>query len=115
MWMPRAVVTWLNISLDTVNDLKAENAALKAENSRLESELLSTKVNLDWLRVQYNQVQLERVAMLEKTYNIRVPAPALQASKPKPPSGTPSIEEMSLFDDMGDAAAKLMGLPSFDS
>jgi len=110
MWVPKSVVSWFNISLDTVNTLREENAALKAENDSIGKELQSTKINLDWLRVQFNQLQLERTALLEKAYNIKVPTPELVA-RAKVPS---TFEDFS-YEDMGDKMASLVGLPTYDS
>jgi hypothetical protein len=109
--MPKSVVAWLNISLDSVTKLREENAALKAANSQMETELVSTKVNLDWLRVQYNQVQLERAELMHKVNGIRVPVPELTRAT-RTPRG-PSLEEFS-FEDIGDEVASKLGLPRYD-
>lgn len=110
MWIPKSVIEWFNISQDTVTALREENAALRAEYTALSKELTSTKINLDWLRMQFNQLQLERTALLEKAYNIKVPTPEL-ATRPKLPD---RIEDFS-YEDMGDDMAKKFGLPTYDS
>ena len=110
MWMPKSVVSWLNISLDSVNALRTENAALAAENKLLQTELTSTKVNLDWLRIQFNQLQMERAELLHKAHGIRVPVPELRRERSAAP---PSLEEFS-FEDIGDEVAAKIGLPRYD-
>lgn len=110
MWVPKSVIEWFNISQGTVNALREENAALRAENLSVSKELTSTKINLDWLRVQFNQLQLERTALLEKAYNIKVPTPELVARSKAPAS----LEDFS-YEDMGDEMAKRLGLPTYDS
>lgn len=110
MWIPKSVIEWFNISQESLAALKTENEVLKAENKSLSSELLSTKVNLDWLRMQFNQLQLERTALVDKLYGLKVPTPEL-VTRPKLPS---TIEDFG-YDDMGDEMAKRLGLPTYDN
>ena len=111
MWIPKSVIEWFNISQNTVSALREENAALRAEYTALSKELTSTKVNLDWLRMQFNQLQLERTALVDKLYGIKVPTPELVTRLPKLPS---TIEDFG-YDDMGDEMAKRLGLPTYDN
>jgi hypothetical protein len=108
MWMPQRVVDWLNISLDSVKSLREENAVLKAKLDIFQSELTSSKINLDWLRIQYNQVQMERAELMNKVYGIKTPVPELKKDRVRPPS----IEEFN-FDDIGDEVAAKLGLPHY--
>lgn len=107
MWISfKHIIGLFEVSKQAVDDLREENAALKSKVSVIESELASTKVNLDWLRIQYNQLQLERTALMDKAYGIKVPTPELVRAQPK----APSIDEMVMsFDDMGDELAKRLG------
>jgi hypothetical protein len=124
MWISFKHVSELfTVSHDTVVALREENAALKAELAAVRSELLSSKVNLDWLRVNYNQVQAERTALMNTRGGIQVPVPQLQptpgAYLPTVASQTainrqiPSFDDLT-FEDMGDAAAERLGLPTYD-
>ena len=124
MWISfKNVAELFQVSKESVSALREENAALKSENAALKSELLSTKVNLDWLRVQYNQVQAERTALMNRNFGINVPTPQLVAPQTGSyfPTGTPSrtadlsrvFEELS-FDDMGDEKAAELGLPVYN-
>ena len=116
MWMPRTVVDWLNVSLESLNKLREENAVLRAENTVLRSDLISTKVNLDWLRVQYNQCQLERAELMSKVNGIRTPVPELGVARQrKSDLRQPSIEDFAnYFEDVGDEVAAKVGLPRYD-
>lgn len=123
MWISfRNVASLFEVSHDTVVSLREEVAALKAENAAIKSELLSTKINLDWLRVQYNQAQAERTALMNQRYGIAAPTPQLQ---PNPGSYFPSVashdaianqiphlQDIS-FDDLGDEVAAKLGLPVY--
>ena len=125
MWISFQHVSDLfSVAKDSVAALKEENAALKAENAAIKSDLLSAKVNLDWLRVQYNQVQAERTALVNKQLNIAVPTPQLVA--PQVGAYLPSVaaqnellrqmphlQDLS-FEDMGDELASKFGLPTYD-
>jgi hypothetical protein len=108
MWMPQRVVDWLNISLDSVKSLREENAVIKAKLEILQGELTSSKINLDWLRIQYNQIQNERAELMSKVYGIKTPVPELKRDRTRPPS----IEEFN-FDDIGDEVASRLGLPHY--
>lgn len=77
MWVPKEVADWFRISKDSVDALREELAVLKAEHNILNRELTSTKITNDWLRLQFNQLQLENKALLERAYNIRVPVPEI--------------------------------------
>lgn len=110
MWLSSRVADWLQISVNTTADLREEVAALKAENRRLLEDNIRQAVVCDWLRSQVNALQFERSALLEKAYGIRVPAPELVKQSNIVP--LPSIEDFS-FEDIGDEAAKKIGLPIY--
>jgi hypothetical protein len=108
MWVPSSVLSWFQISKDTVDALREANASLSAERDALVRELTSVKITCDWLRLQFNQLQLERTALIEKVYNIKLPAPELV----KAPTITSPSADFN-FDDMGDQLAKQFGYPSY--
>ncbi len=111
MWLSKTALDWFKISQDSLTQIREENAVLRAENKRLGEELTNVKVNLDWLRVQYNQCQLERAELMSKVNGIRVPVPELAPKNRAPKS--PLLEEFN-FDDIGDEAASKLGLPRYD-
>lgn len=122
MWISfRNVADLFEVGKDTVSSLREELAATKAENAALKSELLSTKINLDWLRVNFNQVQAERTELMNRRFGIAVPTPQLQPSAGSyfPTKVAPEISQLpspeDLFNDLGDVVATQLGYPAYDS
>jgi hypothetical protein len=111
MWFPKAAREWFDISLSTITAQREELAAVKAERDCLQKELTSTQITCDWLRLQLNQLQAERRALLEKAYNITLPTPQLVRHSDLP---TPELKDFS-FEDVGEAAARALGLPSYEN
>lgn len=123
MWISfRNVAELFTVSKESVDALRQENAALKAENAAIKSELLSAKVNLDWLRVQYNQAQTERTALMNRNFGIQAPVPQLHPATGSylPTAGTqdsildrmPTLSDLG-FNDVGDEVAEKLGLPVY--
>lgn len=77
MWIPQAVVSWLDVSLDTVRRLREENAALRAEADSLSGEVRNLKITGDWLRMKVNDLEALNKGLLEKAYDIRLPVPQI--------------------------------------
>ena len=109
MWVSNAFKDWFIVSNDTINGLRTELAALKAELTATKTALITSNVMSDFLRMQVNTLQLERAALMEKAYNIHIPAPEIARRT----SSMPSIPDFS-FEDIGDAEAKKHGLPLHD-
>ena len=63
--------------------------------------------------MQVNSLQLERTALLEKAYGIRVPAP--EVVRVPYVGAAPAATDDFSFEDMGDKMAKKYGFPIFDS
>jgi len=110
MWITSKLLDLFHISRDTVDALRADSASLRAERDALQRELSTLKVNFDWLRIRVNSLELERTALLEKAYNIKLPAPELART---PAISGANSEDFS-FEDMGDRLAKKYGFPVFD-
>ena len=110
MWVPKEVADWFQISKDSVDALRTELATLKAERDVLKDQLRGAQINSDWLRMQVNSLQMERAALMEKAYNIRVPIPELARTTSL--QSPISIEDFS-FSDIGDEAARRLGLPLY--
>jgi hypothetical protein len=107
IFVPKALIDLFTVNRDTADALRVRAASLEEINKSLERELASLKVQNDWLRIQFNQLQFERAALIEKVYGLKIPAPELTKPDPKP-----HIEDFS-FDDVGDAKAREMGLPLY--
>lgn len=113
MWIPKSLVDWITtVKLDEGNRVREELAGVRAERDAIKTELTAAKITSDWLRMQVNTLQLERNALMEKAYSIKVPVPTLvrQPVADESPAG----RDFS-FDDIGDDMAKRIGLPVFDT
>lgn len=113
MWIPSAIVTWLQTSKEEVTILKEEAAVLRTERDAANIKAATAQANFDWLRVRVNQLEAERAQLIEKVYGIRPPIPEVI----RKPNGIDSIisafSSGDLFDDMGDSKAKEQGLPVY--
>ena len=107
MWVPSEVADWFKISKDSVDALREELATVKAERDALNSRLVSMQVSFDWLRMNWNQLQAENKALLERAYGVRVPVPELSSRTEK------SFNLQDLFSDVGDEEASKMGYPVY--
>lgn len=113
MWMPRAMFNLFSISKDTVDGQREELAALRTERDLLKTDLLTTKANFDWARVRVNSLEMERAQLLDRLYGLKVPVPEVMRTNPQ----RSSVETMNSFsfEDVGDAVAKDLGLPVWNS
>lgn len=111
MWVPKEVAGWFKISKESVDALREELAACRAERDSLKANLSIAQNNLEWIRKQINMLQFERTALLEKMYGIKVPTPEILRTTT---TNQPDITEFS-FDDVGEVLAKKLGLPSYDN
>jgi len=118
MWISNRVADWVSdlkkaadvqadIAKQALADLKEELASVRAERDALKAELTASKINADWLRVQFNQIQAENKALLERAYGIRVPVPELVSKTEK------TFNLQDLFNDIGDEEASRQGLPVY--
>ena len=108
MWVPSRTFELFHISKDTVDSLREDLAAVRAERDGLKSQLATTQANFEWIRVRLNALEFERAQLLEKAYGVKVPVPEIVRSH-----GTPLGLPANLFEDMGEPAAKELGLPSY--
>lgn len=108
MWIPKSVVSWLDVSLTTVNALKERVAVLETQNATLERELTASRINNDWFRVKINDLEATNKALLEKAYDIRLPVP--QILRATPPVNNPYKLPEALFEHIDDDTAKQLGL-----
>lgn len=105
MWVPKPLV-------DILGFVKEDLSALRAENTLLRQQLIVAQTNFDWLRVKMNDLEFQNKALLEKAYNIKVPAPEIVKSTPHlDPSYDPHNFS---FEDMGENLARIVGQPSHD-
>lgn len=110
MFVPKLVLEYFGVNAELVRNLQSELAVARAERDLLRNELMSYKVNADWLRVKVNDLELQNKALLQKAYNITVPVPEIvrdmHMTNELPGNFSP-------FEDMGDAMAAKLGLPVY--
>jgi hypothetical protein len=70
MWINSRVASWLMSDKD-------ELAKLRSANEQLTRQLAVMSTNFDWLRMRVNQLEAERVVLLQKAYNINVAIPEI--------------------------------------
>lgn len=119
MWISAEVATWVSdlkksadvqadIAKQALSDLREELASLRSERDMLKAELTAARINSDWLRLQFNQIQAENKALLERAYGIRVPVPELVVAK-----NEKTFDLHALFNDVGDDEASRLGMPVY--
>ena len=108
MWIPSRTFELFHISKDTVDSLREDLASVRAERDGLKSQLATTQANFEWIRIRLNALEFERAQLLEKAYGVKVPVPEIVRSH-----GTTLGLTENLFEDMGEPAAKELGLPSY--
>ena len=111
MWVPSKVFDWFKISQESVNELRSEVLALRAERDVLKQQLTTTNANFEWLRTRVNQLEIERAGLLEKATGIKTAVPEIVRSH----SQLDTMLNNFTFEDVGEDMAKRLGLPSFDS
>lgn len=100
MWIPSSLLNLFTINKETIDALRIEVAELRARDSVLERELSAAKIMSDWLRVRHNQLEAERVKLLERAYpGLSLPAPEIVNISRKIKDG---FDMQALFEDMGD-------------
>lgn len=110
MWLPNKAFDLFRISHDTTTTLREELSAIKVERDSLSKQLTTSQVMNDWLRMRCNGLEMERTALLEKAYNIRIPTPELTRV---PVMGETTAQQDFSFEDVGDVLAKKWGMPVY--
>lgn len=105
MWIPTKLVDLFSANADIVRTQQAEIAVLRADRDNLKIQSAITQNTLDWLRIKVNQLELERAGLIEKAYNIKLPAPEIISR----PSVQRDMTEFT-FDDERDSIALKHGL-----
>ena len=77
MWLPNKVYDLFQVSKESVNALREELAAVRAERDSLRTQLSVANNHFDWLRLKTNQLELERAGLLEKATGIKTAVPEI--------------------------------------
>lgn len=110
-WLSNGLVSLVQISKETVDELRITVSTLAHENRILNDQLRKAEITSDWLRMKVNQLEYERTAFMEKAFNIKVPVPEIT----RQPTVDPTFDPKNFsFEDVGDPLAKTLGLPTFN-
>lgn len=112
MWLPKYVYDLFQVSKEAADALRTELATVRAERDALRLSEATAKSNFNWLTLRVNSLEVERAQLIKKAYNIDIAIPEIvQTSNQR--AGNSNIFELtsSLFEDLGDEAAKELGLP----
>jgi hypothetical protein len=125
MWVPKQVIEWFSsmknvaevnaaVSVEAISGYREQLAAVMAERDALKLQAAVNQTNFDWLRFKVNSLEAERAALIELAYKIKLPVPEIAHTQPPmDPSFDP--RNFTGFEDVGEAFAKHMGLPSYTS
>lgn len=112
MWVSSKLVDLFSIGKDTVDSLRKELEVIRVERDILKQQVLVAQNNFEWSRSKVNSLEMERTALMEKAYNIKLPTPQIL----KQPVVDPTFDPANFsFSDVGEQMAKQLGLPSYDT
>lgn len=112
MWLSKGFIDLVQVTKDNADNMRTMLAKVTAERDAAKQELLTLRANFQWATTQINDLQYQNKALLEKAYNIRVPVPEIVRPVSNMPTG---FNVSDLFEDMGEDAAKMQGMPLYDS
>ena len=110
MWLPTKAFDLFRISKDSVDSLREELSAIRAERDILKVQVNVANNHFDWLRLRINQLEIERAQLLEKATGIKTAIPEIVRT----PSNIDTMLNNFSFEDVGNEAAKKLGLPVYD-
>ena len=113
MWLSPKIFSILEVAKESVDSIREELAATRAERDSLKAQLSIAQNNAEWIRKQINMLQFERTALLQKAYGISVPTPEIVQTFAPQTKADAMTGDMSIFDDIGDEVAKKLGLPVY--
>lgn len=114
MWLSNKAFGLFRISQEAVDSLREEVAALRAERDSLKSEVSAARIMNDWMRLRVNQLEVQNTALLQKAYNMQIPAMEIARRPDIDPIYDPKTLG-AIFDDVGDEVAGKLGLPRYDN
>ena len=113
MWLSPKIFSILEVSKDSVDNLRVDLATSRAECALLKQQLSVAETNGNWMRVKINQLEMERAGLINKAFGIQLPAiPELVRTTTLPKQADPNL--FGGFDDIGDDVAKALGFPIFE-
>lgn len=113
MWISPKVVDWFHISKESVDSLREELSACRAERDALRLQANTDRITADWLRTRVNALEMERASLIERAYQIKLPSvPQLARIGTTSMASTEPDPDPFSFDDMGNDLAKRFGYPA---
>ena len=97
---------WVN--KQAFNEMWGRNIALIAAQDALVRQNAALETSIDWFRVRISQLEHERAVMLKKYLDIDVPVQVVERQREA--SSLNAYHMTADFNDMGDAAAKSLGI-----
>ena len=110
MWLSNQLVNLFQISKESVESLREDLAATRAERDSLKLQLSVSQNHFDWLRMRVNALEIERAQLIEKAYGIRTAIPEIIRTRAQDPDLNPDI-----FTDVGEDMAKKLGFPKYET
>lgn len=95
---------------DLVNNLKVEASEALGRNSELVRRCEAQQTTLDWLTMRVTQLEKERAQLLFMYTGVKVETPVIGTAPTSPIPQNAPLDALPNFDDMGDEAAKKLGI-----
>lgn len=111
MWVSAKLLDLFSIGKDTVDVLRRELSIITVERDLLKQQLLVAQNNFEWSRTKVNSLEMERTALMEVAYKIKLPTPQIM----KVPTVDPTYDPKNFsFEDIGNDMSKIVGLPIYE-
>lgn len=113
MWLPKHVYDLFQVSKESADALRTELATVRAERDALKLSEATAQSHFSWLTLRVNALEAERAQLIQKAFGIHIPVPEIVRTTSNQRAGNSNVFELTsaLFEDLGDAAAKELGLP----
>ena len=98
------------ISKESVESLREDLAATRAERDSLKLQLSVSQNHFDWLKMRVNALEIERAQLIHRAYGIQTPVPEIVRTRADGPDLNPDI-----FNDVGEDMAKKLGFPKYET
>lgn len=102
MWLSSKLESLFSFHVEDLRELKAELAVSRAENVLLRTQLATAQANFEWIRSRVNALEYERSGLMQKAYNISLPAPEIVRTE----KDIKGFEPSSLFDSIPEDIAE---------
>src|SRR3990167_130028 len=77
MWLPTKAFDLFKISKDSVDSIREELSAIRAERDLLKSQLTVSQTQFEWLRLRVNQLEIERAQLLAQVTGVKTAIPEI--------------------------------------